>query len=87
MAEVHLDRLADEMQRLGIFTDAIYVAPGVWEGKIDVSRIINHDETPQFNNYGVDGSASALLYAAKGDECKKMLRENQDCLTINPFVQ
>lgn len=86
MAEEHLDQLADEMQRLRIFTDARHVAPGVWEGKIDTSRVINHDETPQFINYGVDGSASALLYAGKGDECKKLLRENRECVTIDPFV-
>ena len=86
MAEEYLDQLADEMQRLGDFTDGTYVAPGVWEGKIDMPRIINHDETSQFINYCVDDSACALLYAAKGDECKKLLFENRDCVTINPFV-
>ena len=47
---------------------------------------MNHDETPQFINSGVNGSASGLVYAAKGDECNKLLRENRECVTVDPFV-
>ena len=35
--------------------DADHAAPGIWEVKIDKSRIINQDETPHFINYDVDG--------------------------------
>lgn len=36
--------------------------------------------------YGVDGSANNLVYAAKGESCNKMLKENRECVTIEPFV-
>ena len=36
---------------------------------------MNHDETPQFINYGVDGSAKGLVYASKGRECNKLIQE------------
>ena len=48
---------------------------------------MNHDETPQFVNYGVDGSANGLVYAGKGEECNQLIRENRECVTINPFVR
>ena len=32
-----------------------------------MSRIFNHDETPQFVNYGVDPKSHGLVYAGKGD--------------------
>ena len=50
------------------------------------SRVFNNDETPQFINCGVDGTSSGLVYAGKGDQCQKMLRENRECVTIHPFV-
>ena len=37
-------------------------------------------------NYGVYGSASGLAFAAKGDGCNQMIRENRDCVTIHPIV-
>ena len=40
---------------------------GVWHGIIDTKRMFNNDETPQFINFGVDGSASGLVFAGKGD--------------------
>ena len=49
-------------------------------------RIFNHDETPQFINYGVDGTPNGLVYAGRGDACQKMIRENRECVTIHPFV-
>ena len=48
MAISHLDALADELQQVDIFRNAVQVEPGVWDGNIDISRIYNHDETPQF---------------------------------------
>lgn len=66
--------------------DSKKISDGIWEGDIDTSRIFNHDETPQFVNYGVDGTALGLVYAGKGETCKKMIRENRESVTINPFV-
>ena len=54
----------------------------MWKGDIDTSRVFNHDETPQFINYGVDGTPSGLAYAARGESCKKMIRENRESVTI-----
>ena len=70
----------------GIMKDSKKISDGIWEGDIDTSRIFNHDETPQFVNYGVDGTALGLVYAGKGETCKKMIRENRESVTINPFV-
>ena len=47
---------------------------------------MNHDKTPQFINYGVDGSAKGLVYAGKGEECNKLIQENRECVTIDLFV-
>ena len=76
MAIKHLQDLHDECVAAGIHKD----------GKYDLGRMFNHDETPQFINYGVDGSAAGLVFAGKGDECKKALSENRECVTIDPFV-
>ena len=87
MAETHLDDLAEELINLGIFRNACREETGVWIGDIDTSRVFNHDECPQFVNYGVDGSGSCeLVYAAKGETCNRLLRENRECVTLNPFV-
>lgn len=48
--------------------------------------MFNHDETPQFINYGIDGTPNGLVYAGRGESCKKMIRENRECVTINPVV-
>ena len=76
----------DELIRLGIFTDAKQAGPEKLHGKIDISRIFNHDETPQFVNYGVDPTSHGLVYCVKGDECKNVIRENRESVTIHPFV-
>ena len=34
----------------------------------------------------MDGSAKGLAYARKGEECNKLIRENRECVTIDPFV-
>ena len=70
MAIRHLGELADELIESGIYTEAEQVEPGVWTGNIDTSRIFNHDETPQFVNYGVDETQGGLVYCGKGQECK-----------------
>jgi len=83
MAIVHLDELADELIGSGIFTDARKIGPGKWRGNVDTSRIFNHDETPQFVNYN---DKKSFVYCGKGDECKKLISENRECVTIHPFV-
>ena len=48
MAEQHINELAAELLRAGIFEDAEMDKSGEWKGSIDTTRIFNHDETPQF---------------------------------------
>ena len=94
MASSHLHTLAKELIDAGIFTNTKQVAPGVWTGQINTSRVFNHDETPQFINYGIDGTLNGLLYATpnglvyagRGESCKRMINENRECVTINPLV-
>jgi hypothetical protein len=86
MAEGHLDELADECIRLGIFTNSKKISPGVWTGNLDLSRMYNHDEMPQFLNYGVDGQNGGLVYCGRGDKCVKFIKENRECVTIEPFI-
>ena len=86
MAMSHLDNLAEELIAAGIFTNAVQLEPGVWEGNIDTSRIYNHDETPQFVRYGQGGAAPELVYCEKGKECKQYVAENRECVTVHPFV-
>ena len=65
--------------------NALKVDKGEWKGDIDTTRIFNNDGTPQFMNYGVDGT-SGLVYAGKGEQCLKMPKENRKCVTTHPFV-
>ena len=78
MTSSHLDALVKELIDAGIFTNTKQVAPGVWTGQINTSRVFNHDETPQFINYGVDGTPNGLVYAGRGESCKQMINENRD---------
>ena len=82
MAIKHLDDLAEELVRLGIFTNAVQDAPGKCSGNIDLNRIYNHYKTPQSVNYGVDGTANRLVYAGIGEECKLMILENHSICVI-----
>ena len=86
MAIEHIDELADELVRLGIFTSAKKVGPGKWAGQIDGKRIYNRDETPQFINYGIDGSSRNLYYCGKGEQCQGLINENRECVSIEPFI-
>ena len=67
--------LANQLIRLGIFTDSEQHGPGKWTGNVDLTRICNFGETPQFINYGVDGTAYGFVYAGRGEECKEMIRK------------
>ena len=71
MACSHLDALVQELIYTGIFANAKQIQPGMWTGKTDTTRVYNHDETPEFINYGVDGTPDGLVYAGRGELCKK----------------
>ena len=51
---------------LGIMVNGECDGPGVWTGELDTTRVFNHDETPQFINYGVDGTATGLVCQERG---------------------
>ena len=78
--------MADELIACRIMKNYKKIKKGVWVGDIATERVFNHDETPQFINYGVDGTTAGLVYAGKGETCKKMIRENRENININPFV-
>nr|XP_047132414.1 uncharacterized protein LOC124811153 [Hydra vulgaris] len=86
MAESHLDSLTEELIKCEIFTNSKKLEPGVWRGDIDTKRIFIFDETPQFITYGVDGTNSGLAYVARGEPCRKIIRENRESVTICPVV-
>ena len=75
-----------ELISTGIFINAVKVGPDVRVGDIDLSHIFNHDETPQFINYGVDRIPSGLEYAGCGEACKLLKKENRESVTIHPMV-
>lgn len=60
MASSHLDALAKELIDVGILTNTKQVAPGVWTGQINTSRVFNQDETPQFINLLMPGVESLV---------------------------
>ena len=78
--------MAEELIACGIMTNYEKIDEVVWEGLIDTTRLFNFDETPQFINYGVDGTQSGRVYASRGESCKKMVRENRESVTICPVV-
>ena len=88
MATKNLDEMAKVLIDANIFSDAVQKAPGKWSGKMDLSRIFNHDETPQFINFGVDGSGSGKVFGCvgKNESCQRILKENRECPTVHPMV-
>ena len=86
MACNHLNKLAEELIKTNIFINAIQLETGVWQGDIDTTRVYNHDEIPQFVNYGVDGTPNGLVSAGRGESCQRMIKENRECVTVHPFV-
>ena len=48
-------------------------------------RIIGHDETPQFVNYGKSGQSKVQLICGKVDDCNNLTKESRECLTIHLF--
>ena len=47
-------------------------------------RIIGHDETPQFLNYGKSGQSKVQLISGKGDNCNNLTKKNK--MSNNPPV-
>ena len=45
-----------------------------------------HDETPQFINYDVDGTPKGLVFSGRSDRCNKMIHENRECVTIDLYT-
>ena len=85
MATEHLDELAGCLIETGIAPDLKQVEPGVWRGKIDTARIWAHDETPQFINYQKKGCSRAKVFAGSGEDCDELVKENRECVTVQPF--
>ena len=85
MAIEYIDDLAKELIDTGIAKNLKQVQPGEWKGDIDVSRIWAHDETPQFISYTSSGKSRTLVLGCKGEDCAKLIKENRDCVTVQPF--
>ena len=85
MAHNILNKLAEELIKTKIFIDLIQLEIGTRSG-FDTTRVYNHDETPQFVNYEVDGTPNGLVYAGWVKSCQKIIQENRECITIHPFV-
>ena len=79
-----VDALAEELIAAGIMTEAEHIEEGIWKRNIDTTRVFNNDETPQFIHYGVDGTSSGLVYAAKGDQSKKCRNKTENVLPSIP---
>jgi len=85
MAVEYIDKLAKELIDTGIATNMKQIEPEEWKGDIDTSRIWAHDETLQFISYTSSGKSRALVFGSKGEDCTKLIKENRDCVTVQPF--
>ena len=83
VAKQHIDNLATELVLRGVMTEAKKVESGVWTGKLDHSRVMNNDETPQFIDYGTSGHANNVYYAGTGEGCSSASDENRECVTVH----
>jgi hypothetical protein len=53
-------------------------------GRIDTSRVINWDETPQFLDFGANkGGGKTTFYGRKGQKQRKSTTVNRECNTID----
>ncbi|XP_065662835.1 beta-hexosaminidase subunit alpha isoform X2 [Hydra vulgaris] len=59
-------------EQVGVDKDNVecFGKTGVWQGYIDTTRFYNHDETPKFINYRVDGNPNGLVHAGRGESCQ-----------------
>ena len=85
MAIEYINELAEELMVAENATNMQQIAPGKWKGNIDTSRIWAHDETPQFISFNNSGQSRKLIIGAKGENCSKLIKENRDCITVQPF--
>ena len=85
MAVDYLDELAKLLIEVGIAPHLKQIAPGIWEGEVDVSRIWAHDETPQFINFNASGQSKKKIFAGSGDDCAELGKENRESVTVQPY--
>ena len=48
-------------------------------------RIWGHKETPQFISYSNAGTLKGLVFGGSGEDCNKLTKKNNDCVTMQPF--
>ena len=84
MAIEYLDDLAAEVNDAGI-GKLNYVEPGVWEGPLDPTRIVFHDETSQFINHGDSSYTTTKVFGVVGERCETLAKSNRESVTAHPF--
>ena len=72
MAAEYLDDLAEEINWTGI-GQLEYAGPGVWNGPIDMRRIVVHDETPQMINHGDSLYTTTKVFGVAGERCETLV--------------
>ena len=80
----YLDDLAKEINHAGV-GQLTYVEPGVWDGPIDATQIILHDETPQFINHWDSSYTTTEVFGVAGERCETLTKSNWESVTIHPF--
>ena len=75
MATEYLDDLAAEVNDAGI-GNLVEVELGVWNGPLDPTRIIVHDETPQFINHGDSSYTTTNVFEVAGERCETLTKSN-----------
>ena len=61
------------------------VNSGEWVGAIDTSRIIVHDETPQFIDHGDSRYTTKKVFGVSGERCETLTKSNRESVTVQPF--
>ena len=84
MAIEYLDDLAQEVNETGI-GKLEYVGPGIWNGPIDMLRIVVHDETPQMINHGDSSHTKTKVFGVSGEKSEVLTKSNRECITVQPF--
>ena len=84
MAVEYIDDLAAEINHAGI-GQLEKVEPGVWDGTIDATHIICHDETPQFINHGDSSYTTTKVFGVAGERSETLTKSNRESVTAHPF--
>ena len=84
MAVEYIDDLAAEINHAGI-GQLEKVEPGVWDGTIDATCIICHDETPQFINHGDSSYTTTKVFGVAGERSETLTKSNRESVTVHPF--